>query len=76
MMIDAHMLVRKLLERRASSCHCECRSMMSPMGPEALRGRLAASWSSGFLETTAVVLETTAVLGSSQPAPLLLLLVC
>ncbi len=43
MMIDAPMLVRKLLVRRASSCHCECRSMMSPMGPVMLRGRLVAS---------------------------------
>ncbi len=47
MMIDAPMLVRKLLVRRASSCYCECRSMMSPMGPVLLRGRLVASGSSG-----------------------------
>jgi hypothetical protein len=41
------MLVIKLVARRASSCHCECRSMMSPMGPVLLRGRLVASWSYG-----------------------------
>jgi hypothetical protein len=47
MIIDAPMLVTKLNARRDSSCHWECRSMMRPMGPVLLRGRLAASLCSG-----------------------------
>ncbi len=48
MIMDAPMLIMKLLVRRASSCHCECRSIMWPMGPVVLlRGRLVVSLSSG-----------------------------
>ncbi len=47
MIIDAPMLVTKLNARRASLCHWECRSMMRPMEPVLLRGRLAASLCSG-----------------------------
>ncbi len=52
MMIEASMLVVKLVARRALSCHCECRSMMSPMGPVLLRRRRLLRGPLG--ETTAV----------------------
>jgi hypothetical protein len=41
------MLVMRLLARSTSSCHCEWRSMMRPMGPILLRGRLAVEMLSG-----------------------------
>jgi hypothetical protein len=47
MMIEASMLVRMLLARSTSSCHCEWRSMIRLIGPILLRGRLAVAVLSG-----------------------------
>ncbi len=41
------MLVMRLLARSTSSCHCELRYMMRPMGPILLRGRLVVEVLSG-----------------------------
>ncbi len=47
MMIYAPMLVMRLLARGTPLCHCEWRSMMRPIGPILLRGRLAVEVLSG-----------------------------
>ncbi len=47
MMMEAPMLVRRLLALITSSCHCEWRSMIRPIGPILLRGRLAVVVLSG-----------------------------
>jgi hypothetical protein len=47
MMMEAPKLVRRLLALSTSSCHCEWRSMIRPIGPILLRGRLAVAVLSG-----------------------------
>jgi hypothetical protein len=47
MMMEALKLVRGLLALSTSSCHCEWRSMIRPIGPILLRGRLAVAVLSG-----------------------------
>jgi hypothetical protein len=47
MMIDAPMLIRRLLALSTLSCHCEWRSMMRPIGPILLREWLAVAVLSG-----------------------------
>ncbi len=47
MMMEAPKLVRRLLALSTSSCHCEWRSMIRPIGLILLRGRLAVAVLSG-----------------------------